>query len=93
VALAIKATKASTSTIVMPDTLIKMWNLQYVSVRKVVLGPLVPLTFWSQYEATKMVDKWPGTADYHVLKHPEGVDPERLETEKVCTPDAIPKTL
>jgi hypothetical protein len=84
-ALAIKATKASTSALIMPYTLIHMWDLPYVSVSKVVLGPLVPFTFWSQYEATKLVSKWPGTADYHVLKHPEEVQPEKLDRERVST--------
>jgi hypothetical protein len=67
-----------------------MWDVSYVSVSKVVLGPLVPLTFWSQYEANKMISKWPGTADYHVLKHPDGVDPEQLESEQVGRILSIP---
>jgi hypothetical protein len=84
VALAIKQAKASTSAIILPRTLIRMWASPQLSASKVVLGPLVPFTFWSQYEAVRSVGKWTGKADYNLLRHPEGVDNHRLEIEKVC---------
>jgi hypothetical protein len=60
-------------------------NVDQPSIKRIkgCLGPLMPFTFWAQYEAVRSVGKWTGKADYNLLRHSEGVD-NRLEVEQVC---------
>jgi hypothetical protein len=80
----IRELKGSTSSLLLPGTILKLWkSCTFLTEKKVILGPHTPVRFVSLNKAQTLAQHWIGTADANVLAHPEEFEDSVVQAAKV----------
>jgi hypothetical protein len=80
----IRELKGSTSSLLLPETILNLWSsCNFLTEEKVVLGPHTPFSFVSLSKAQTLALNWTGTADANVLAHPEEFEDSVVQAQQV----------
>jgi hypothetical protein len=79
----IRELKGSTSSVLLPGTILRLWkSCTFLVEEKVILGTHTLFSFVSLNKAQTLAQNWMGTADADVLAHPEEFEDSVVQAAK-----------